>query len=211
MGLPHRYIIPFSIALVVFVLGFLATYMGLVKIPSVSVDWNKESGFSYQPSRVANDGAEIALIYIGSSGCAFSNESGLPHRLDRIKVLLQAKAAAQDRSFVTVGIAEDRSVKDGLSHLSKFGYFDEIMTGRGWLNEGIIKYVWKGSYGEPATPQLIVIDRLITEASSEHLRYDMRDEEIIVRKVGVGAINRWLEMGTPLPRLRTVLGRNVPD
>ena len=141
----------------------------------------------------------------------FSNEEGLPLRIDRIKVLLQAKAAAQDRSFVTIGIAEDWSVKNGLGHLSKFGDFDEIMAGRGWLNEGIMKYVWKGSYGEPATPQVIVIDRFITVASSENLRYDMRDEELVVRKAGIDAIQRWLEMGTPLPRLSTVHGSKGPD
>ena len=70
-SLPHRYIIWFSIAVVVFALGFYATYRGLVKMPSVSVAWNKQSNFSYQSSRVANEGAELALIYIGSSGCAF--------------------------------------------------------------------------------------------------------------------------------------------
>ena len=207
----HRHIIRFSIALVVFALGFYATYHGLVKMPSVSVAWKNQSGFSYQPSLVANDGAELTLIYIGSSGCAFSNEEGLPQRIDRIKVLLQDKAAARGRAFVTIGIANDWSVKNGLSHLSKFGEFDEVMTGRSWANEGIMKYVWDGSYGEPATPQIIVIDRFLTVTSSENLRYEIFDEELVVRKAGVDAIQRWLEMGTPLPTLRTVHERKGPD
>ena len=75
------------------------------------------------------------------------------------------------------------------------------MTGRGWANEGVLRYVWKLSYGEPATPQIIIVDRSVAVSPLEKSPYGIQDEEFLVRKVGSIAIRRWMQMGAPLPKL----------
>lgn len=64
-----------------------------------------------------------------------------------------------------------------------------------------MKYVWKGSYGAPATPQVIIMDRFLSEGSY----FKMLSEEFIVRKVGPEAIQAWLDLSAPLLKLNNEL------
>ncbi len=189
----------------VFIAGFCATYLGLFEMPSVSINWDNKSNFNYQPNYAAPGGAELVFIYIGSSGCGYSNHKELPQRIDQLKSLVQNTASVNDREFVSIGIAKDWKTENGLEHLSKFGKFDEIITGRSWANEAIIKYVWEGSYGEPATPQIMIIDRFLAVKASKGANYEIRDEKLLVRQVGTDAIRQWLDIGAPLPGFNTTM------
>ena len=168
-------------------------------MPRVSIDWDDKSSFKYQPSYSARKGSALIFIYIGSSECACSNQEELPQKIDRLKILTQTRASENDQVLVTIGIAKDWKTREGLKHLSKFGEFDEIMTGRSWVNEGIMKYIWEGSEGEPATPHIVLMERFLAVPSSERSNYEIHDERLVVRKVGIGAIQQWLDLEAPLP------------
>lgn len=195
-----------ALFLAVFAAGFYATSVGLVGAPDISIKWENPNKFSYQPSYRTESGAELVLIYIGSSGCVYSNKPDLPDKIDQLKSLVQSKATESGRGFATIGISRDWDVERGLAHLAKFGEFDEVMTGRSWANEGIMKYVWESSYGEPATPQVIIIDRFLSTDNSAGSHFKMLNEEFVLRKVGPEAIQDWLDLNAPLPKLSSELG-----
>lgn len=195
-----------TLFLAVFAAGFYATSAGLVGAPEISIKWENPNKFSYQPSYRTEGGAELILIYIGSSGCVYSNKPALPDKVDQLKSLVQSKATENGRGFAAIGISKDWDVERGLTHLAKFGQFDEVMTGRSWVNEGIMKYVWDSSYGAPATPQVIIIDRFLSMDTSEGPHFKRLEEEFVVRKVGPEAIQDWLELNAPLPKLSSELG-----
>ena len=79
---------------------------------------------------------ELQLIYIGSSTCHFCNVPEISKSVNIIRNDLLTKAQKNGLGFSMVGISKDMIITEGLSHLSKIGRFDEVTTGKGWLNAG---------------------------------------------------------------------------
>lgn len=198
--LKNRYQYIFGV--LVFGLTFVWGYSGALPTPEISVEWKTSDRDAYTPSYSAQSGPELAFVYIGSSGCAFSNRSELPSMIKQLKRRAKKEAESSGRSFAAIGVAKDWVIEDGIDHLDKFGRFDEVMTGRNWLNVGALKYMWDNLPGAPATPQVVVVDRTVEGADASG--YGIRDEELVVRKVGTKEIRRWLEQGAPMPPLDPV-------
>jgi hypothetical protein len=151
----------------------------------------------YNPQARVEAGEEIAFIYIGASSCQAANNPTFIEAVRGVKEMLVEKVAETGNSYTTVGIAVDLSTEAGLKHLSKFGQFDEIMTGRGWINEGVLKYVWQDHPGRAATPQVLIVRRTVrTEAGVE-----VNEESILIRKIGLASVQDWLNAGLPLPHV----------
>lgn len=181
---------------------FCASYIGVVPSPRLSLEWPEAIDDSrYVPTYESKEGKEIAFIYIGSSRCGWSNVDYLPDMVEELKLRTRDKAFDHDRSFTVVGISKDWSVANGVGHLEKYGMFDEIMTGRSWLNEGMLKYVWNEIPGVAATPQILVVERQVEGSKTENRNYRILDERLVARKVGVKEIRQWYDLGSPLPGL----------
>lgn len=160
-----------------------------------------ERGGPYRPAGVTREGTELTLVYIGSSGCAPSNRKDLPGALEQLKQRLHDRAEDAGRGFSAVGVARDWEVKSGLAHLDKFGAFDEVMAGRNWMNAGVRRYVWEEIPGEAATPQVLVLERVVGDVDASGIQYGVRGERLVVRKVGADEILQWTRQGAPLPSL----------
>ncbi len=171
--------------------------LGVVPLPRLDVVWRGTSADA-EPVAAMETGPELALIYIGSSTCYWSNVDLLPSLLREIKTQLRERAQSTGYYFASIGIARDRNVESGLRHLRKMGPFDEVMTGRGWLNIGVLKYVFEDLPGPAATPQVLVVKRQLYR---ELEATEIRSEEILVRKVGVAEIEAWVQQGMPLPTI----------
>ena len=170
-------------------------------IPKVSVAWSEEAplpGEQYIPAYKTPNGSELTLIYIGTSTCYACNVDYLPETIEQLKLLVQQKANAQGRTFVAQGISLDWGVKKGVEHLEKMGLFDEITAGRNWFNSGALKYIWQDIPGEAATPSLLVLERNMV---SGEVGSALQNERLLIRKIGAGEIQKWLEAGAPLPVL----------
>lgn len=165
--------------------------------PPLVVRWVGISADNYVPSARTDEGRELALVYIGSSSCVWSNVAGLPAAVRALKERVKHRAEESGRSFAAIGIAVDRSTEAGLTHLNKLGAFDEVITGRGWLNIGVIKYLHEDMPGQVATPQIVIVDRWVGRGT----RTGMFDETVVVRKIGASEIERWARAGAPLPTL----------
>ena len=182
------------------VLGFALDTVGMLPVPEIEVDWTIPAmrASEYVPAASLNAGEETVLIYVGSSTCAWSNVQELPLQIRRLKILMQQRARTEGRRFATIGIARDRFAADGLSHLKKFGPFDEVMAGRSGANLGIQEYIYGvGSMAGPgATPQIILVSRRLAFPANH---VSIVDERVILRKRGFAAISEWIAEGAPVP------------
>lgn len=68
------------------------------------------------------------------------------------------------------GVVLDRDVTEGMAFLSRIASkdlsktFDRFSVGRSWLNEEVVRFVWREHSAAAASPQVIVIARPISIA-----------------------------------------------
>lgn len=187
--------------ILIFILFFTLAFCGHIEPPELSASQELPPRDIYQPTHKAVPGAELALVFIGSSQCAFSTNPDLPRMIEHAKNAVKETAVEAGMSFSTLGVAKDWNVDAGIAHLSAFGRFDEIMAGRSWMNEGVLKYIWQTLPGAPSTPQVLVVERMVTVPLAAGDRFKVSDESVITRKIGLDEIEQWVEAGMPLPNL----------
>ncbi len=106
------------------------------------------------------DGPTVRLVYIGSSYCGFCKRPELQKALADAREAASAWAKTHEYAFVTTGVSTDLDVDRGWQFLSESGRFDEVIIGRGWLNQGAVAWVAPfpddplALFGEP---QLVVL------------------------------------------------------
>lgn len=180
--------------------GFLLTSAALVTNrltpPEISIVWQSPDSGYVPPVGAVEPGPELALVFIGSPTCVWSNRDFLPAAVEKAKLVLDEQARSTGRSFTTVASVKSSGVDVGLAYLRKFGKFDEIVLGRGWYNLGILRYVFEDFSANAATPQLVVVERRVVGWPSR----SYADEKVLVRKIGAGPIHDWVEAGLPLPQ-----------
>ena len=192
----------FIIAPLVFLGAFILGRVPTTAILPVEHRFMDRAGTKgYLPSYAPVSGDEIVMVYIGSSTCGFANGPDVPALIERTKLALRQEALSRDATFSAIGVSIDWNVDNGLRHLSKFGLFDEIMTGRKWLGQGGRQYFWESLPSTlRATPQVIVVARTVTTPTQLNPNYSISNERVLVRKTGIVSITNWLEQGTPLPK-----------
>lgn len=178
--------------------GFVLAVSGRFPVPDINIQWDMPSTETdrYRPKTNRAPGEELALVYIGSSNCSWSNGPELPGIIGHLKTTLRDRARDADRAFVAVGVARDGVAADGIAHLAKFGAFDEVLSGRGWANTGVQKYIYGAMPGEGATPQVLVVARSL---DYELGHVSVVDERVLVRRVGSEEIVAWATAGAPVP------------
>ena len=141
------------------------------------------------------------MVYLGSAKCPFANDKALLSLIERVKVALQQRSNQHGTTFSAIGVAVDWRIADGIRHLDKFGSFDEVMTGRKWYGIGARLYFREMLPGQAATPQVLVFIRNVSPPNLQYpeTTYRVSDETMLVRKVGLENIDKWLERGLPLP------------
>ena len=197
-GSPRRARLVWLPILLGLAIGIGARANGLIPLPEIDIEWSIPANVatsSYRPDGTLDSGGEIALVYVGSSQCVWSNAPELVTLVGNLKLELQARARAEQRGFVAVGIARDMGAANGLAHLRKFGAFDEVTSGRSWANIGLLKYIYGDMPGRAATPQVLVVSRTV-HAEGGH--YGFRDERVLVRAIGLEDIKAWILAGAPL-------------
>lgn len=179
-----------------FIAGLALALARLVPVPLLQVGdltWSTYPN-SYRP--VADDRApaqgELLLVVIVSPTCQWSNSPELPTVIEDIKTRLATRAAAASLSFAVVGLAQSDIAEDGLRFLRRFGRFDELSSGNGWDNTGLVRFMHDKSSVELATPQLVIVERY--PGSDEYF-----SDSVVGQIMGLENIRRWLETDLPLP------------
>lgn len=183
---------------VAFLAAFAVSLTGFVPQPSVDVTWTTPTNDAYVPTYASESGPQLLLVYLGGARCGAANDPELPAVVERAKLTLQRQAEAAGATFSTVGVASDWDGKSGLGHLSKFGDFDQVIAGGNVYNLGYQEYVLSKHPGVAATPQLVVLQRVVKTSQEDGTsRYE--EEEVLDRIVGVDEIAAWVDRGSPIP------------
>lgn len=143
-----------------------------------------------RPSYVS--GKQVLFVYIGSEGCKASLTPLFPHVLSAVRESVSVQASRSHEAFSTLGISAGNSVELGVAYLKKFGAFDEVSIGHGWLNDATMHFVWRTLPGQAMVPQVVVVERDLTALQPG---YDFSNERVLVRALGVQQIQTWLEDG----------------
>lgn len=136
------------------------------------------------PNRL-RDGTELVAVFVVSSGCVFSRDPTLPAALAGTRRELQARAEKSGKRFVSIGVALDADPTEGTRFLERFGTFDELIVGGGWLNVGFLSFIARDLPGPLATPQLVVVERDIVV---DQRVFDVSRDRLLGRYIGVDQI-----------------------
>lgn len=141
-------------------------------------------------------GKEFLVVLIGGSFCQAAQIPGFPEAFESIKSLVRAQADSRSQRAAVIGVALDWDPKTGLEWLQKLGRFDEVSTGRNWLNSGAVKYIWRDLPGPTALPQIVVVQRAVEPLERTIV---ISDETVVLRKLGAAEIMEWAKAGAPVP------------
>ncbi|WP_428277571.1 hypothetical protein [Candidatus Palauibacter sp.] len=180
--------------LALFAVGVAVGWARFLPLPSISVQWNpRTSSEEYRPLARLQEGKEVLLVAIVSSNCFWSN---LPETIEGIraaKILVQRQALDEGLEFVTMGVARDMVASAGIEHLEEHGLFDEVLAGRGWLNSGVLQFIYNDEVpGWAATPQVVIIEQTVALDAGAR-RIEGRRE--VLRKLGAKEIEEWVAEG----------------
>ena len=175
--------------------GLALGLVGLVPVPAIDVHWVKPASRhdGYVPQPEVWPERELLLVYIGSSVCPPSNSRRTIEAVRTAKGALARVARSRKIAFSTIGIASDLVAADGLSHLRQIGMWDEISAGRRGRNSGMERYVYGDMPGASGTPQVLVV------CSVGESIWAIPTERVLLRQVGLFAIEEWVAAGLPVP------------
>ncbi|MBL8997798.1 MAG: hypothetical protein JNL44_10830 [Gemmatimonadetes bacterium] len=111
---------------------------------------------------------------------------------------MKVHAIRRGVGFASLGVAREMSVPAGIKHLEKFSGFDEVDIGQRELNQSSLRFIARDHPGIAATPQLLVVERTI-QAVGVGVDAPGITESVLVRKVGLLEIRRWMEQGGRVP------------
>lgn len=178
--------------------GFLAGLFGLIPRPvDLHVRWSVPvlAPETYLPEARVDSGPEIVFVFIGSSQCRWSTDPEAQQLVRKAKLAVRETAHQRGHGFAAIGIARDMIASDGIEHLDDFGNFDETLAGRGWMNTGVMKYIYGDLPGPAATPQIVVVKRHVRVENGQR---SIVDERVLTRKAGLVEIRKWVETGMAL-------------
>ncbi len=164
--------------------------------PLSSIQVDQEASELQRQSRGLVAGEELLVVFIGASFCQAAQVPGFTAAFNQVKRSLRAQADARQQQTALIGVAVDWDPAAGLRWLNNFGSFDEVVSGRNWLNMGAVGFIWRDSPGPSALPQIVVLKRIIQPGERTIL---VGKEEVLLRKLGSTEIMAWAEAGSPLP------------
>lgn len=139
---------------------------------------------------IMEEATYIRFVYIGTSGCVFSNSAYTHNMIKDLKNELRAIAHKHGYRFLSTGISIDYSVERGIEFLDKSGPYDEIITGIGMFNLGAQYYVWNSLPGEMVSPQILIIKtKLNPVLAGQSIANIRQEDEILERIYGAEGIN----------------------
>lgn len=140
-----------------------------------------------------SSGTKILFVYIGSEDCKFSLAPGFAEMVTDAEKAVAEQAKKQGKPFSTLGVSVGPSAKDGVKYLSRFGEFDQLSSGHGWLNDGALHYVWQDIVGEATVPQIIVLEH---DLEALNPGYRVKNDRVLVRVLGDKQIAAWHRDGS---------------
>lgn len=125
-----------------------------------------------------------------------------------IQALKPSLGAAHGSSYAAISVVAvdlDNDLEAGIQFLREVAggkidkAFDQVSIGGSWLNEQIVRLVWKSHALQPASPQLLLVERRVdADAYVASSSLSVADDTIVANLVGEVQIVEWMKHGQPL-------------
>jgi len=176
------------IYVIVALIGFIFTYYKIIDISKVNDIFIQSD--QYQPIYNKQNITEYVFIYVGSSKCIYSNGYEFYKFVRDVKYQLYKRLTDNNLGFHTIGISAEADPNAGINHLRNFGNFNEFISGSGWNNSGVTKYILEYSQ-DYATPSILITKR---EYTDDNFKY-VKSEDLIYSVSGKNRIVEWIQNG----------------
>jgi len=151
---------------------------------------------TYRPSNSNPEGREVVAILISSSTCIANQHAGFKPAVREMMRRLGVQRDSAKLHLSITGVSTDWSARVGASYFEELGEFDELVVGRNWFNSAITRHVWQAEGARPVIPQLILLERTVTQGERGPR---IAGERVIGRFWGGDEIMAWAARGAPLP------------
>lgn len=186
------------ILFVSFFIGYYVSDEGIYKFELE--DNNKNVDNKTEKEERSKNNAEIIFVYIGSSRCPYSNSNDLYSDTKEVRSIVRERTQEIEYDFLSIGVSLDSNPQKGLKHLKRSGSYDEVVSGNGWKNIGVLRYIWETIPGEASIPQILIYERMLSTDGV----VKVKDERILARLAGYSEIKKFLDNGVDMrtPKLR---------
>src|SRR3990172_2353629 len=151
---------------------------------------------AYSPKFTLPRGAQVVVVYVGSTGCGASRDAELKAAIRRMKPLIARQIDSLNVALSISGVAVDWVPDSGIVYLKSLGAWDEMIVGNNWVNTGVEHFVWRDSEVRPGVPQVVIYER---EVRPEQTTITFGAFRRTARMIGVQPIVDWVSQGAPLP------------
>jgi heme/copper-type cytochrome/quinol oxidase subunit 2 len=138
-----------------------------------------------------NSEIELVLVYIGCSVCGAAQHPDLPNTFKKLSKNLETVADSLGYDYLTIGISNEKLIKDGLQHLEKVLDFDEIAIGNGMGNTSVQRYIWDTTDNiyDAGIPQVLILRRQYElQDQDQKISSKIEKEEVIIRRLGIEGV-----------------------
>lgn len=142
-------------------------------------------------------GRQVLAFVLVSSRCGYCQKLETKRAIRSIRGLLAESSEREGyRSSTVVGVAVDADLHEGLQYITNIGFpsFDEISVGGAWLNEQLVRFVWRERTADAAVPQVVIVSRELT-ATPLPLRVRYGADSVIAVLGGNNALLAWVRSG----------------
>lgn len=142
-------------------------------------------------------GRQLLAFVLVSAHCGFCRQHDTKEALASLRGRLNALVPGAFHHVTIVAVGADQDVDESLEYIRSIGHdaFDGVNVGNGWLNEELVRLVWRGQHAVAGVPQVVLVSRgLQAQLRPFAVRYDadsligvVNGQKDIVDWVGRGA------------------------
>lgn len=160
--------------------------------------------FGSDPARFATGRHLVAYVLV-AAGCGFSTEERTVEAIRQVRDSLQ-QAHGQDFADISlVGIVLDDDIKAGLQYVQDLErsrtLFDQLSLGGSWLNEEVVRLVWRGGVATAQLPQILLVERRV-DADNYPRNIIVQQDSVLLNVTGRDELIAWVASGTPVEVLK---------
>lgn len=146
-------------------------------------------------------GRYLLAYVLLASDCGYSTERLAKRALRALPDSLRAVHGAAFANVSVVGVALDEDVAAGIRFLDELDRsgraFDEISVGKSWLNEQIVRLVWREGVAPASLPQVVLVARQV-DARAYPRHIETQRDSVLLTVTGRNDIVAWVNEGVPL-------------
>lgn len=142
-----------------------------------------------------NPGRQLVVYVLLSSRCGQCQRLDTRTAVRSLRELIRENNASAYKSAAVVVVAVDE-LSEGLDYINSIGLgsFDEVSVGSSWLNEHLVRLIWRDDTVKPIVPQILVISREMT-AGLTPFRVGYGTDSVLAVLTGRKRLLEWARLG----------------